>query len=387
MAEVPLRAGIVAPSFGRADRALGNDATAPRRSELARERIWHGAAYLLAALSSVRPTGCVLCNDAAAARRSELAREWSGHGAACHAVTSRRGGLERDAFGFLFGCWGVALSSPGTTGCALHGASLFFVCGSPPGAKKSKQKKAHPFIRVRSLRALTPLAPVPLQGPAAKGHPCLRRPRPITAFAASMPLNPLHGTYVRPPARGVRCRLLARVCETRKAVLSEVTGDSDRFPVRRPSVGVAQGDARHGRRARNNGTGTSHCDGPRSSAGAREVRARSGLTRMSGWPSFWLLVLGPGGDPQTRKSDAPCKAQPVAGAEESAALQHPSRCQPNSRSRPRPRVTPYPPCSRASSLLQGPAVSFHIAHFVLPAEAIASTPKPPLPMKSPSECA
>src|SRR5690606_20179015 len=32
---------------------------------------------------------------------------------------------------------------------------------------------------------------------------------------------------------------------------------------------------------------------------------------MSGWPSFWLLFLG-----QTRKSDAPCKAQPVVPAEE-----------------------------------------------------------------------
>ncbi|MEK0363227.1 hypothetical protein [Pseudomonas sp. CBC3] len=37
-------------------------------------------------------------------------------------------------------------------------------------------------------------------------------------------------------------------------------------------------------------------------------------TRMSGWPSFWLLFLG-----HSRKSDAPCKAQPVGRAEESAA--------------------------------------------------------------------
>lgn len=40
-------------------------------------------------------------------------------------------------------------------------------------------------------------------------------------------------------------------------------------------------------------------------------------SRMRGWPSFWLLFLG-----QTRKSDAPCKAKPVARAEESAAYLH-----------------------------------------------------------------
>src|SRR5690606_32196640 len=37
----------------------------------------------------------------------------------------------------------TTLSSAGSTDCALHGALLFFVC-----AKKSKQKKAHPDIRV-----------------------------------------------------------------------------------------------------------------------------------------------------------------------------------------------------------------------------------------------
>ncbi len=50
------------------------------------------------------------------------------------------------------------------------------------------------------------------------------------------------------------------------------------IPVRRPSGGVAQGDARHGRRARNEGAGTPLRDGPRSDTGAREVwpQARPG---------------------------------------------------------------------------------------------------------------
>ena len=73
-----------------------------------------------------------------------------------------------------------------TTGCALHGASLFFVC-----AKKSKQKKAPPGIRV-SLRS-TPLLPVPLRGPAYKGHPW-----PFKPLAASMRLVPLRNTSTRP---------------------------------------------------------------------------------------------------------------------------------------------------------------------------------------------
>ena len=74
--------------------------------------------------------------------------------------------------------------------------SLFFVCGSPPGAKKSKQKKAPPDIRPRLRRGS--LTPSSLQGRAAKGHPW-----PIASLAASMPLNPLRNDSVRPPEGGV----------------------------------------------------------------------------------------------------------------------------------------------------------------------------------------
>ena len=75
----------------------------------------------------------------------------------------------------------------GTSRFAPPGDSLFFVC-----AKKSKQKKAPPGIRV-SLRS-TPLLPVPLRGPAYKGHPW-----PFKPLAASMRLTPLRNDSAHPP--------------------------------------------------------------------------------------------------------------------------------------------------------------------------------------------
>gem|GEM_PF-4737980 len=85
------------------------------------------------------------------------------------------------------------------------------------------------------------------------------------------------------------------------------------FPVSRPSGGVAQGDARHGRRARNEGTGTSLRDGPRSNTGRREPRQSRG--RMSGWPSLWLLSLG-----QTRESDSAGGPKPEVSAHSVSAV-------------------------------------------------------------------
>jgi len=95
------------------------------------------------------------------------------------------------------------------------------------------------------------------------------------------------------------------------ALLEKLQATRSGFPFRRPSTGVAQGGSRHGCRERSDGTWMSLRDDPRSNAGARGVLRSK--TRMQGWPSFWLLFLG-----HTRKSDAPCKAQPVGGAEESA---------------------------------------------------------------------
>lgn len=79
----------------------------------------------------------------------------------------------------------VALSSARSAGCALHGASLFFA-----RAKKSKQKKARPYIRV--LLRKTPLAPALLRGSSRRAipgpsllarHPCLASPYATPALS------------------------------------------------------------------------------------------------------------------------------------------------------------------------------------------------------------
>ena len=118
-----------------------------------------------------------------------------------------------------------------------------------------------------------------------------------------------------PSERGVCCRLPSPARSNQRnaldlALLEKLQATRSGFPFRRPSTGVAQGGSRHGCRERSDGTWMSLRDDPRSNAGARGVLRSK--TRMQGWPSFWLLFLG-----HTRKSDAPCKAQPVGGAEES----------------------------------------------------------------------
>ncbi len=158
-----------------------------------------------------------------------------------------------------------------------------------------------------------------------------------------MPLNPFHATCARPPERGdsvvsdgpcndalaeALCRvgnakLTHRVScaefETNRGLdcggkcfavfhptnlFKNVQTTRSRVPFRRPSVGAAQGDARHGCRARSDGPGMALRDDPRSSAGGREVLRSK--TRMQGWPSFWLLFLG-----HSRKSDSPSRAKPM----------------------------------------------------------------------------
>ncbi len=265
-------------------------------------------------------------------------------------------GLEREGRRHGVQYVNAALFAAGTTGCALHGASLAFAPRSHstgpsggsigfallgdslfPNAEKVS-KNACPCIRV-SLRE-TSLTPSALRAAAYKGHPWPFIAGTPSSLAASMPLAPLRTDSVRPPERGIRWGLIASSSTNKQRVLVPLFANFQaartRLPFRRPSVGAAQGDARHGRRARSEGTGTSLRDGPRSSAGGREfcVANRGRLARMSGWPSFWLLFLGPGGAPQARKSDAPCEAQPVVRAEESAA--RPNRPPKPRRSRRRP---------------------------------------------------
>ena len=103
-----------------------------------------------------------------------------------------------------------------------------------------------------------------------------------------------------------------------------------RSPFRRPSVGAAQGDARHGCRARSDGTWMSLRDDPRSSTGGRGVLRSK--TRMQGWPSFWLLFLG-----HTRKSDSPSRAKPMPQPTLPTAVTARTQSPKASRSRPLPR--------------------------------------------------
>ncbi len=265
----------------------------------------------------------------------------------------------------------AALSSARPTGFALHGDSLF------SNAKKVS-KNACPTIRV-SLRS-TSLIPSMLRGPAYKGHPWPFTPLAASMPLAPLRSDSIRpsergvrrrlagpamekretassqgqltngrGEFVGwktakhfPPQstqrlvsnvarknrwvsfalptlrseRGVRCRLPSPARSNQRnaldlALLEKLQATRSGFPFRRPSTGVAQGGSRHGCRERSDGTWMSLRDDPRSNAGARGVLRSK--TRMQGWPSFWLLFLG-----HTRKSDAPCKAQPVGGAEESA---------------------------------------------------------------------
>ena len=94
---------------------------------------------------------------------------------------------------------GLALSvraPPGLIGFAPYGRLTFFACA------KKVSKETHPCIRPRLRRGS--LAPSPLQGHAAKGHPW-----PIAALATSMSLNPFHGDSTRPPEGdlGVVCEI------------------------------------------------------------------------------------------------------------------------------------------------------------------------------------
>ncbi len=288
----------------------------------------------------------------------------------------------------------AALSSARPTGFALHGDSLF------SNAKKVS-KNACPSIRV-SLRE-TSLIPSMLRGPAYKGHPWPFTPLAASMPLAPLRSDSIRpsergvrrrlagpamekretassqgqltngrGAFVGwktakhfPPQstqrlvsnvarknrwvsfalptlrseRGVCCRLPSPARSNQRsaldlALLEKLQATRSGFPFRRPSTGVAQGGPRHGCRERSDGTWMSLRDDPRSNAGARGVLRSK--TRMQGWPSFWLLFLG-----HTRKSDAPCKAQPVGGAEESVTPPYLRPSQNGSYKTPRAMV---PPC-------------------------------------------
>jgi len=143
-------------------------------------------------------------------------------------------------------------------------------CQSPEaGPDKSNQNRLplHPALRF----AQGPFVPSPLQGGrltrailgplSLSPHPCGSLPY------ATIPLTLLGGW----------CRLKARAAKS-QSNNEKPSGDSGSDPVRRPSRGVAQGDARQDAERVTKGQGRPFVTCPRSGPGAREVwsQARPG---------------------------------------------------------------------------------------------------------------
>jgi len=280
-------------------------------------------------------------------------------------IAFRRSELAREAFGLWFR-WAKTIIVPGRSiGFALLGESLF------PNAEKVTKKscpcirvslrstslipsllrgsprKGHPWP-FTALAASKPLAPLRsdsirpsergvrrrLAGRAmekqeavsiqrhiadgrekfvgwktAKHFPPQSSPRSVSNFA----FENRWVSFALPTLRSVRSvrRRLIDCSSVEQSVFlptfASVQTTRTRSPFRRLNVGAAQGDARHGCRARSDGPGMALRDDPRSSAGEREVLRSK--TRMLGWPSFWLLFLG-----HSRKSDSPSRAKPMPRA-------------------------------------------------------------------------
>ena len=191
---------------------------------------------------------------------------------------------------------------PGDEGCAPPGASLFFA-----RAKKSKQKKARPCIRVWSRCAQTPLTPVSLRGHVTKGRPC-----PFVPRSASMPRVPLRNACVRPPEGelgAVRNPAVRQTsfAATRRAAPLLGSRRRDEGPLRRPNGIAAQGGERHGRRESFEGTGTSLRSVP------LEQRWSEGTPAQPGPDVGCAFSLVTFSLHRQRESDSPEGAKPVVG--------------------------------------------------------------------------
>ena len=270
----------------------------------------------------------------------------------------------------------AALSSAGTTGCALHGASLFLVW-----PRKSNQKEGHPCIRV--LLRKTSLAPALLRGSSRRDihvpsllarHPCLAPPyatptlgllkgtrdRVVWEFLNSesnKALQPLAGfagwktakhfppqstprsvsnlafenrwvSFALPTLRSVEPRTtnsLHGLSDTTEPPLSGGRMES----LRREASGMdaARAVKGHGWPLRGD---------PRSSDGMREVERSE--TRMQG--QDLLVPLGGAGHPATAKRDSPSRAKPSRRpTAPMSAIQNSSNPSPKaSRSRPLPQT-------------------------------------------------
>ena len=225
----------------------------------------------------------------------------------------------------------AALSAARPTGFALHRDSLFFA-----RAKKSKQKKARPCIRV--LLRKTSLAPASLQGSS-------RWDVPVPSFLARRPcLAPSYATPALGLLKGIGHRVVWRPVgwKTAKHFPPQSTrplnlARQDRWvsfalptlrlihtnallhgPADATKPPLSEGRMESLRRGTSGmdaaravkGHGWPLRGGPRSSDGTREVERSE--TRMQG-QAFLLTFFA------TEKSESPSRAKPVARAEKSAA--------------------------------------------------------------------
>jgi hypothetical protein len=199
----------------------------------------------------------------------------------------------------------AALSSAGTTGCALHGASLFLVW-----PRKSNQKEGHPSIRV--LLRKTSLTPAPLRGPSRRDvhvpsllarHPCLTSP------CATPTLGLLTGIRDRAAWKFLSeaLRLLAdeKTIRRHRTPLSEGRMES----LRRGASGMDAARAVKGRGRHRHGWPLR--GDPRSSDGMRGVELSEPGTPSPVQGQAFLLTFFGAGHPATKKSESPSRAKPM----------------------------------------------------------------------------
>jgi hypothetical protein len=164
------------------------------------------------------------------------------------------------------------------------GRLTFFACA------KKVSKETHPGIRV-SLRS-TPLLPVPLRGPAYKGHPC-----PFTPLAASLRPVPLRNTSTR-PANGEFARMkVSRFRQARVVGLPTAT-EQPRRRVDNAACGLSTSSTQGGQRCAVAHPTNQSVIVPRQSMRSIDAHTTNSNARTTKSPAH--QKLGPGSGPVRR---------------------------------------------------------------------------------------
>ena len=219
-------------------------------------------------------------------------------------------------------CGGVRLSFielVDRSGFALPGESLFSFARMA-GPKKGT-KNACPVVRPCAARRVPSLhrrSKGPWLGaPRQKGHPW-----PSAPFAASLRLTPLHDDSAQPDERGDSCGLRLSAGQGASFFVGWITAQpyppdvlsvvlrgsaplAAKLPLRPAERRRCAGGERPGwPREAGLGQGWPMPAGPRSGAGARGVRPRSGQTRMSGH-AFSLVTFSLRGQRESNSARGP----------------------------------------------------------------------------------